>query len=155
MQPVTKERAMIPIRTILFPTDFSKPAAHAFELACSLARDHQAKIVVLHVATPPPIVVPEGVVADVDNPSYVAELKKQLLNIRPADARLAVEHRLEQGDPANEILRVAKDIGADWIVLGTHGRTGLLRLLMGSVAEQVLRRATCPVLSVRMPAGKS
>ena len=143
---------MQPIRTVLFATDFSKSAAYAFDLACTLARDHSAKLLVLHVATPPPVVLPEGIITDVNNPEYVAGLKKQLLNIRPVDARLSVEHRLEQGDPAGEILRVAEEIAADCIVLGTHGRSGLFRLLMGSVAEAVLRKASCPVLTVRMPA---
>lgn len=141
------------VRTILHATDFSKPAAYAFELACTLARAQGAKLVVLHVATPPPVVLPEGIITDANNPEYVAGLKKQLLNVRPADAQLNVEHRLEQGDPAGETLRVAEEIAADWIVLGTHGRSGLFRLLMGSVAEAVLRKARCSVLTVRMALG--
>jgi hypothetical protein len=66
-----------------------------------------------------------------------------------ADAR--AERRLEEGDAVTEILRVAEEAPADLIVLGTHGRTGLARLLMGSVAEQVVRRAPCPVLTVKAP----
>jgi nucleotide-binding universal stress UspA family protein len=61
------------------------------------------------------------------------------------------ERRLEEGDPVEAILRVAEEIGADLIVMGTHGRTGLSRLFMGSVAEQVLRRAPCPVLTLKSP----
>lgn len=62
-----------------------------------------------------------------------------------------VEHRLREGDAAAEILQVADEVGADLIVLGTHGRTGLGRVLMGSVAEAVLRRARCPVLTLKSP----
>jgi len=62
-----------------------------------------------------------------------------------------VEHRLEEGDTAKVILDVALEIGAGLIVMGTHGRTGLGRLLLGSVAEQVLRKAPCPVLTAKFP----
>lgn len=142
---------MTRLRTILFATDFSKSAACAFDLASALARDYAAKLIILHVATPPPVVMPEGVVVEANSGRYVADLKKQLFAIKSADSSVRVEHRLEQGDPATEILRVAGEAGVDWIVIGTHGRTGLLRLLMGSVAEEVLRGAPCPVLAVRSP----
>ena len=62
---------------------------------------------------------------------------------------MCLEHRLEEGDPATMILNVAQETGAGLIVMGTHGRTGLERLLMGSVAEQVMRKAPCPVLTMR------
>ena len=62
-----------------------------------------------------------------------------------------MEHRLREGDAAEEVLRVADDVGADLIVMGTHGRTGLGRVLMGSVAEAVLRGSRCPVLVVKGP----
>jgi len=65
---------------------------------------------------------------------------------------VCVEHRLGEGDPATVILEVAEETGAGLIVMGTHGRTGLGRLVMGSVAEQVLRTAPCPVLTVRTTA---
>src|SRR5262249_55533055 len=64
---------------------------------------------------------------------------------------IPVEHRLSEGDPAAEILRVADEVGADLIGMGTNGRTGPGRLLMGSVAEAVLRGARCPVLMVKAP----
>jgi universal stress protein A len=143
-----------PLRTILFATDFSETAACAFDMACALARDYSAKLVILHAAVPPPVVLPDGVVVDFDDAEYVRGLEKQLHAVRPTDSTIRFEHRLEQGDAATEILRVARETQADWIVMGTHGRTGLLRLLMGSVAEQVLRGAPCPVLAVRMPSPK-
>ena len=75
----------------------------------------------------------------------------QLEQIRPLNPNIPVRHVLLEGDPAEEIIRHAAEARADLIVMGTHGRTGLARLLMGSVAEKVLRGATCSVLVVKMP----
>jgi nucleotide-binding universal stress UspA family protein len=82
---------------------------------------------------------------------YREEMEGALNRLGAGDTRIQVEHRLEEGDAAVQILRVAQETGCNLIVLGTHGRTGLGRLLMGSVAEQVLRMASCPVLTVRAP----
>jgi nucleotide-binding universal stress UspA family protein len=68
---------------------------------------------------------------------------------------LPVERRLEEGDPVTQILGIAEEESCDLIVMGTQGRTGLGRILMGSVAEQVMRKATCPVLTVKMPEGEN
>ena len=133
---------MLSIETILHPTDFSERSGHALQLACSLARDHGARLIVLHVM-PVPLVQEKRL--------YREEMASELNWLGASDAQVRVEHRLEEGDAATEILRVAQEMGCDLIVLGTHGRTGLGRLLMGSVAEQVLRTATCPVLTVRAP----
>ena len=85
-------------------------------------------------------------------PEYDCEhLWQQLRSIQPSLPDITVEHRLERGEPALVILAVAQETGADLIVMGTHGRTGLRRLLMGSVAEQVVRKASCPVLTIRTP----
>ena len=133
---------MLSIETILHPTDFSERSGHALQLACSLARDHGARLIVLHVM-PVPLVQEKRL--------YREEMASELNWLGASDAQVRVEHRLEEGDAATQILRVAQETGCDLIVLGTHGRTGLGRLLMGSVAEQVLRTATCPVLTVRAP----
>jgi K+-sensing histidine kinase KdpD len=77
------------------------------------------------------------------------DLRDRLLTLQPAGVR--VLHRLEDGNPATEILHLAKKMNIDLIVMGTHGRRGLTRLLMGSVAEKVGRQASCPVLTVRTP----
>src|SRR5262249_32720257 len=140
---------MLAVHTILHPTDFSEPSEYAFRLACSLARDYGARLIVLHVVTPPVVVYGEGVVPP--GPElYQGGANVKLSQMRvPADA--PSERRQKEGDPATEILGVAQETRPDLIVLGTHGRTGLGRLLMGSVAEQVLRRAPCPVLTVRTP----
>jgi nucleotide-binding universal stress UspA family protein len=78
-------------------------------------------------------------------------VKKQLMQLALACPGVPIEHRVEEGDAARTILRIAGEINADLIVMGTHGRTGLSRLLMGSVAEQVVRKAPCAVLTVKSP----
>jgi hypothetical protein len=75
-----------------------------------------------------------------------------LRRLYPAGAAAGVDCRLQGGNPAPEILGVADEVGCDLIVMGTHGRTGLARLLLGSVAEQVVRKAACPVITVKVPA---
>lgn len=133
---------MFPIRTILHPTDFSGGSGYAFRLACSLARHYGARLIVLHVM-PVPLVQ--------EKRFYREEMAGELNRLGAPDPAVSVEHRLEEGDAVTQILRVAQDIGCDLIVLRTHGRTGLGQLLLGSVAEQVLRMASCPVLTVRVP----
>jgi nucleotide-binding universal stress UspA family protein len=145
----TKERSMFPIHTILHPTDFSERSANALQLACALACDYGARIVILHVVAPAAIIYGEGIVPpDPHEPSSKANEQLEQLEF-PAASR--AERRVEEGDPALKILQVAGEINADLIVMGTHGRTGLGRLLMGSVAEEVVRRAVCPVLTVTNP----
>src|SRR5262245_59069946 len=81
----------------------------------------------------------------------LAALKEQLFKVKCPDPAVRVAHRLEDGDPARAIVQVAREVPCDLIILGTHGRRGLARLLMGSVAEQVVRKAPCPVVTVRTP----
>jgi nucleotide-binding universal stress UspA family protein len=140
---------MLTIRTILHATDFSERSERAFHLACSLARDHGARLVILHVY-PPPVAHGEVVARRQPN-GYEEELWNTLRQLQAPDPKVKVEHRLEEGEAAAEILRVARESSCDLIVLGMHGRTGLRRLLMGSVAEQVVRQAPCPVLTVTTP----
>lgn len=147
---------MLPLRNILHPSDFSEHSEHAFQLACTLARDHGAYLTVLHVMEVP-LLAYSGVMSGAPPPAPSAEERQaavqQLHRIRPRDPALRFEHLFEVGDPAMIILQVATERLADLIVMGTHGRTGLDRLLMGSVAEQVVRKAPCPVLTVRLPPG--
>lgn len=141
---------MLPLRTVLHATDFSEQSAFAFRLACSLARDYDARVIVLHVAPTPVAVAPDGMIPT-EPMGYREQLRQSLEQLRPRDTRIRVEHRLSEGDAASEILRVAAETRSDVIILGTHGRTGLGRLLMGSVAEEVVRRAPCPVVTVKTP----
>jgi nucleotide-binding universal stress UspA family protein len=140
---------MFEIKTILHPTDFSERSDQAFRLACSLARDHGARLVLLHVA-PPPMTEIGGVMTP-DPGRHDEEYWEQLRQRQPEDPRVSVERLLAEGSPGEAILRAARETGCDLIVLGTHGRTGLGRVLMGSVAEEVVRKATCPVLTVKVP----
>lgn len=141
---------MFTLKTILHPTDFSPHSEYAFWLASLLAHDHGARLVVLHVVQVP-IVVYEGMVAPEAPAAAREEARASLDQIRSPISDVKVEHRLEEGDPLTEILRVAKDARCDLIVMGTHGRSGLGRLLMGSVAEAVLRKSPCPVVIVKNP----
>jgi nucleotide-binding universal stress UspA family protein len=136
------EELMLPIGTILHPTDFSERANYAFRLACSLARDRAARLIILHIV---PVSLAE------EKRSFGEELAEELNRMEMPDPKVRVERLLEEGDPVTEILRLAREMGCDLIVMGTHGRTGLGRLLMGSVAEQVVRGASCPVLTVKAP----
>lgn len=137
---------MLAIQNILHPTDFSPHSDVAFRMASALARDHGANLVILHVFQEPPALYTEGVV-----PDHLNEAREQLLQMHPPEDDVNVCHRIEEGNAALEILQVAQMLPADLIVMGTHGRRGLKRLFMGSVAEYVLERSTCPVLTVKSP----
>jgi nucleotide-binding universal stress UspA family protein len=142
---------MLPIRKILFPTDFSDYSRGAFEVACALARDYRAELLVVHVHRPSPIYAPDGIAVAVPAEEPY-DLRVKLAQVRSPDPTVRVDHHLLEGNPADELLKVARDKAIDLIVMGTHGSSGLTRLLMGSVAESVLRKAPCPVLTVRTPA---
>ncbi len=140
---------MLAIGTILHPTDFSKSAEQAFQFACALARDYNARLIVLHVARRP-IVAPVMGVVPPEPVVYEEELTARLHQLQLDHPTLKLETRLLLvSDPAAEILRISQESGADLIVMGTHGRTGLGHLLLGSIAEKVLRQAPCPVVTVR------
>jgi nucleotide-binding universal stress UspA family protein len=141
---------MLAIHTILHPTDFSDRSDFAFRLACALARDYGAHLTLLHVMSPPMVVYGEGIIPPQPE-DYQEQMEAELRRLKAPDPSIRVEHRLEEGDPVEQILNAARETCADLIVMGTHGRTGLGRLLMGSVAEHVVRRASCPVLTVRTP----
>jgi nucleotide-binding universal stress UspA family protein len=147
--PVVSVRADASLKTaqtILYATDLSDLSDHAFPIARALAREHRASLVILHVYAPPMSHAEE--VARRPPDSYVDSLWEALHRYAVSDAGVKVTHRLAEGDPVKEIVQAARELKCDLIVLGTHGRTGLRRVLMGSVAESVLRRAPCPVVSV-------
>lgn len=134
---------MLHIRTILHPTDISEHSNKALQIACALARDYGARLVLLHVAYVPTV---EGY-STADPAAGLAQAMKMLDALELPQDNVRAERRCELGDTVTEILRTAKEIKADVIVMGTHGRTGLKRLLMGSVTEQILRNAPCLVLT--------
>lgn len=143
---------MLRIQKILCPTDFSEPSRAAFQLACSLARDYSARLLIVHVNPPQPVYAPDGIALPFPQEDRDILLAR-LAEVRPTDPHIAYEQRLLDGEPAEQILDVAAREAVDLIVMGTHGTTGLARLLVGSVAESVLRRAPCPVLVVRALSG--
>lgn len=121
-------------------------------------RDCGARLIVLHVAgmhvdVPKPIHTELGIAFDCsgDHKSHHDSLKARLHEQFEKNPKIHVETRLIYGDATEEILRTANEVDCNLIVMGTHGRTGLGRLLMGSVAEAVLSRARCPVMTVKSP----
>ncbi len=133
---------------ILHATDFSEQSAHAFEVACSLARQYRVPLFVLHVAAPP-VVGPDEAMSP--SSEYLREERQRLERMQSPFPGVQIHWQLVEGDPAEEILRAAEELPCNLIVLGSHGRTGLARLLMGSVAEEVVRRAEQPVLVIKHP----
>jgi nucleotide-binding universal stress UspA family protein len=137
-------------RKIVVPTDFSEASSAAVRLACELARPLGTMVELLHVCQLPRLLFPDGSVAVVP-PSEAAEIVRRATTAlqvarREADPRLMVSTRLLEGAAADAIVGAAEP--GDLIVMATRGRTGLSHLVLGSVAEQVLRHARCPVLTV-------
>jgi nucleotide-binding universal stress UspA family protein len=133
---------------ILFPTDFSSLSDSALAYATALARDAGAKLLIVHVEEPAMAYGGGEMYYGVLDPD-TETLKKMLADVKPKDETVPYEHWLVSGDPADEIVRLAKQEHVDLIVMATHGRTGLRHLLMGSVAEAIVRRADCPVLTFK------
>ncbi len=138
------------LKRIVYATDFSPLSEVALQYATALARDTGATLLITHVEEDPLAYgAGEGFVA---LPEWTSEaIRKRLEAVVPPDENVQYEHRLLLGDPAEMIVQLADEEKADLIVMGTHGRSGLSRLLMGSVAEAVVREASCPVLTVKLP----
>lgn len=151
---------MIQMNTILHPTDFSDTSKHALKYAVSFAKEYDAKLIILHVIEE----ITTSLYLDMLQAPPLTELmeeietqsRKALEDILPPEVResIKVEYLTRKGVPFLEIIRCAQENRADMIVCGTHGRTGLKHALFGSVAEKVVRKSPCPVLSVRHPEHK-
>ncbi|QDT00248.1 universal stress protein [Adhaeretor mobilis] len=139
---------------ILLPTDFSESSKAALGYASTLAAETGAKLIIAHVFNDTPIYL-AGYAGMATMPDYSPEVeranRKLLEQVQPTKSNVQVEHRFLNGPPEKEIVGLADREQVDLIVMGTHGRTGLSRLLMGSIAEGVLRNAKCPVLTVKQP----
>jgi universal stress protein A len=135
-------------KKILFPTDFSTVSDDAMRFATMLARDTGAKLVILHVEEPPTAYGGGDMYYGVPEPDTGA-LKRMLEVLKPDDPKVPYEQHLVLGSPADEIIEYAKREQVDMIVMASHGRTGVVRFLMGSVAERVVREAPCPVVTVK------
>jgi len=145
------------ITKILVPTDFSAHADEAFRVAHALARLTGAEVILFHVAHPPAVVSEGGRLLAEPGKGEAANLWDRFQHIQPADPKVRVEHQVIVADrsSASHILEILDKLGCDLIVMGTHGRSGLKRLLFGSVAEEVVRLARCPVMVVKAPAPKA
>lgn len=139
-------------KKIVFPSDFSHTGDAALHLATSLARDTGATLLIVHVEEPPVAYGGGEMYYGMPEPA-TEDLQRMLREVKPDDPNVPCEHHMISGEPARAIARFASEQQADMIVMGTHGRTGLSRLLMGSVSEAVVRRAPCPVLTVKQPHG--
>jgi len=137
------------LSTILHATDFSDLSINAFHAAHALARDHGARLILLYVQPPQEIIEGEfGTPPPEPEPSE-EEILERLEAMVPEDSPVEAEAVVARGVPAEAIVQAAKDTHCDLIVMGTHGRKGLARLLHASVADHVTRAAPCPVLALR------
>jgi nucleotide-binding universal stress UspA family protein len=144
-------------KRICCPIDFSDASRAAMEVAADLSRRFGAELVLFHAYPVPGYTFPDGsVVASPKMLQDLADGAERHLEAWRRDAEAAGAARVQAakvaGEPAAEIVSFAREQGVDLLVLGTHGRTGLEHALMGSIAERVVRRARCPVLTVRPPA---
>ena len=138
-----------PFKKILAPVDFDSSSLKALELAANVAKQNGATVFILHIV--PVDMNVSGM------PQYVDLIKRQESLDREKLTAIATQHLAEvkweildeMGEPADVIADVATKLPADLIVMVTHGRRGLARLIEGSIAEKVLRNAPCPVLAVR------
>src|SRR5262245_18237152 len=142
------------IQKILVPTDFSAHADEAFRVAHTLARPVGAEVILFHIAHPPAVVLEGGrLLADPGKRNAVT-LWDRFHNLQSADPNVRVGHEVIVAEPpgVNHILEILDRLGCDLIVMGTHGRSWLKHRLFGSVTEEVVRRARCPVMVVKAAA---
>lgn len=147
-------------KTILVPHDFSSCANHAAALARDVARVHGARLILLHVAELPPMLGPGATVVPDEGGTPInvrdyamrsSEAHLEDLCNRLRSDGVDVTSQATTGNVASEIAECAKREGVDLIVMGTHGRTGLAHVVLGSVTEKIVRHSTVPVLTVRVP----
>jgi len=145
------------ITTILVPTDFSEYSRQALSYAEMVAKTFDAKIVLIHVIDTVSYMVAESVQWTEVYARLEATIQPMLDGlIREAEKRgVAAKSKLTQGVPYDQIVKTAENVNADLIVMATHGRTGMRHVLLGSVAERVVRLAPCPVLTVRSRGGET
>lgn len=139
------------IDTIIFATDFSESSEAALQYATVFASAKNARLLIVHVddETPGLVVgdVGYGYLPQIDR--IAQEQLEQLEGIKPPSAGVVFEHHFLRGIAADEIIKFSQEQQADLIVIGTHGTSGIGQLLLGSVAEEIVRRAPCPVLTIQ------
>lgn len=146
---------MLEIRTVVCAVDFSEISEHALAYAVRLAEKFSAQLQVVHVCHPPTLLINDtDVILPPDfHEDYRAAMQQRMdaLIGTYRDSGLPIQGQLREGAPQDEIVAFARERGADLVVLGTHGHRGLTHLLLGSVAERVVRNAHIPVLTVPKP----
>ena len=154
MSSTEAEKETISLNKILCPYDFSECSKHALKFAIEFTKNFKAKLYLLHVFDTRAFGYGETIF-DISVPTgdTIDTIKTELENSIPEEIKqeLQVETIAVPGVPFYEIVKLAKESEMDLIVIGTHGRTGLAHMLLGSVAEKVVRKAPCPVLTVRYP----
>jgi nucleotide-binding universal stress UspA family protein len=142
------------VNSILFPTDFSHYNDAALEYACTLAAEANAKLYIVHVhdlTSVDPTWGEAGFIHAEERSWEDAVSRRQLEKVKPTVSSVKFEQHFLTGRPGTAIVDFAADNKVDLIVMASHGRSGLSRLLMGSIAEDVMRKAPCPVLIVKQP----
>jgi nucleotide-binding universal stress UspA family protein len=151
---------MLPIKKILWPTDFSEPSYVALTTAQELAEHFSAELTVINVITPIPVVSSPNGPAGFDVSVYQEQIKEtskeslQDVIQERISKEIKTQSKVMMGNAADEIVRAAQEESVDLIVIATHGETGWRHLVFGSVAEKVVRFASCPVLTIREPKEK-
>jgi len=148
---------MIELQKILVAVDFSKESTLAAKFAVSMAQEFKAKLYVLHVVTP----LPQSMITEV--PDF-ENFQKQYIDKSEEDLRQVIPQKIKEMIEVEEVIKIgrhyhvivenAKDLDVDVLVIATRGRTGLAHILLGSVAERVVRHAPCPVFAIRNPKDK-
>ncbi|MEK6234175.1 MAG: universal stress protein [Planctomycetales bacterium] len=141
---------MMDASKILFTTDFSRFSASALPIAVALARESGAELLIAHVEERSAAYAGGGLFLVSSEPN-LERIRESLSQVIPNDPEIAHRHLLLRGHPAEAVLECAKREKVDLIVIGTHGRSGLSKLLLGSVAERIFRNAPCAVLTVKLP----
>ncbi|MHC4182899.1 MAG: universal stress protein [Planctomycetota bacterium] len=148
---------MINLKKILCPIDYSDCSKEALKYAVSFAMKDEAKLYLLHVIDTHRFdEYLDKIIEQINIDEIIKQLKTRLLECVPEEIRndMKIEASVVQGIPFAEIISVVKKNKIDMIVMGTHGRTGIVHILIGSVAEKVVRKAPCPVLTVRQSGHK-
>jgi nucleotide-binding universal stress UspA family protein len=141
------------MKKIIFPTDFSRTGDAALEYAATLAQERGAQLLLVHAQEEPSAYVGGGMYYGIPEPT-AEELFSMLRDVHPVNSSVPCEYRLLQGNPAEAVVECASTEQVDLIVLGSTGRTGFSRMLLGSVAEEIVRKSPCPVLVCKHPARK-
>lgn len=147
---------MKPFDKILFATDFSEGSEHAFDYAYALARQFKARLILIHVINEP-VDLRGFYVPHISFEKLEQEIEASAEKMMDKFCRTKIkdfdnyESKIVTGIPYDEILKKAEEEKVGLIVLGTHGRSGIDHILFGSTAERVVRKAACPVMTVRLP----